>query len=44
MRLEENETDNVEELWRKFKNAVLLSLKETPRINRPKKPWISHYT
>jgi len=44
MRLEENETDNVEELWQKFKNAVLLSLKKTPRIDRPKKPWISHYT
>jgi len=44
MRLEENETDNVEELWRKFKNAVLLSLKKTPRIDRPKKLWISHHT
>jgi len=44
MRLKENETDNVEELWRKFKNAILLSLKKTPRIDRPKKPWISHHT
>jgi len=34
MRLEENETDNVEELWRKFKSGVLLSLKKTPRIDR----------
>jgi len=37
MRLEDNETDNVEELWQKFKSAVLLSLKKTPRIDRPKK-------
>jgi len=32
MRLEDNKTDNVEELWRKFKSAVLLSLKKTTRL------------
>jgi len=37
MKLEDNKTDNVEELRRKFKSAVLLSLKKTPRIDRPKK-------
>jgi len=44
MRLEDNETDNVEKLWRKFKSALSLSLKKTHRIDRPKKPWISHHT
>lgn len=44
MRLEANETDNVEELLQKFKSTILLYLKKTPRIDRPKKSWISHHT
>lgn len=44
MRLEDNETYNVEELWQKFKSAVLLSLKKTPRTGQSKKPWISQHT
>jgi hypothetical protein len=43
MRLEGNETDNVEELCRKFKSAVLLSLKKTLYIDRLEKTWISHH-
>lgn len=44
MRLEANETDNVEELLQKFKSTIVLYLKKTPRIDRLKKSWISHHT